>query len=140
LPYLHSGFTIVYAFIYTPLVTRLCSFTTTGTHPLLAESQPYILGILQEDIQRVSIPKAVVVAYIDSHCVERAEQVQTPEPESSWLAEAFQALQPGLGAVPSAVVPVSSSINVSRNRETLLFGVKVPKSYSLYRMHNVTVA
>ncbi len=96
-----------------------------GVDLYVAESQPYILGIMQDDVQRVSIPKSVLVAYIDSHCVERAEQMQAPEPESSWLAEAFQALQPGLGAVPSSIAPVSSSINVSRDPQTLFFGVKV---------------
>jgi hypothetical protein len=81
---------------------------------------------LQDDVQHVSIPKNVVVAYIDGHCLERAEQIQTPEPESSWLTQAFHALQPGLGPVPSSVAPISSSINVSRSSDTLLFGVKVP--------------
>ena len=94
---------------------------------------------MQDDIQRVSIPKAVIVAYIDGHCVERAEQVQVPEPESSWLAEAFQALQPGLGAIPSSIARVSSSINISRDPETLLFGVKVLKSYSSRKLYHVTL-
>jgi hypothetical protein len=55
----------------------------------------------------------------------RGEQVETPEPEFSWLSEAYRALQPGLGAVPPATALLSSSVNVSRNPETQLFGVKV---------------
>jgi len=108
------------------------------THLHCAETQPYILGILQDDVQKISIPRTVVVAYIDSHCLERAEQVLSPEPESSWLAEAFQALQPGLGPVPSSIARVSSSINVSRNREALFFGVKVPH-LTLHAMYCLTL-
>ena len=108
------------------------------THLYCAETQPYILGILQDDVQKISIPRTVVVAYIDSHCLERAEQVLSPEPESSWLAEAFQALQPGLGPVPSSIARVSSSINVSRNREALFFGVKVPH-LTLHAMYCLTL-
>lgn len=108
------------------------------THLHCAETQPYILGILQDDVQKISIPRTVVVAYIDSHCLEKAEQVLSPEPESSWLAEAFQALQPGLGPVPSSIARVSSSINVSRNREALFFGVKVPH-LTLHAMYCLTL-
>ena len=71
----------------------------------------------------------MVVAYIDSHVLQGADLVQAPEPESSWLTEAFQALQPGLGAVPPSIAPISSSINVSRDPNSLVFGVKVPESY-----------
>lgn len=143
MPHLHSGATVVNAVLHSPCVLLFLFVRRLCLHAFAlrchAESQPYILGILQDDVQHVSIPKTVVVAYIDSHCLVRAEQVLLPEPEYSWLADAYQALQPGLGPVPSSVARISSSINVSRNPETLFFGVKVPKLHSLQRLHHVTL-